>query len=118
MPLAGFNFANINSKITANYVELVHLPIELIRRDLFAKKVITFRQKELIETMHLQHQKMEYILDKVIIPTLKLKISTVFKKFLEVMEESGDEELILMAYKLGMSSEIYMLSLLCACIVQ
>ena len=109
MLLAGFNFAAINSKITANYVELVNLPIELIRRDLFAKKVITFRQKEQIETMHLQHQKMEYIIDKVIVPTLKLKISTVFKRFLEAMEESGNEEFISMAHTLGMLSCMYML---------
>ena len=70
---ADFNFAATKAKITANYVEIVNLPIELIRRDLFAREVITFRQKEMIEVIPLQSQRMEYLLDKIIIPTLALK---------------------------------------------
>ena len=73
----------------------------MIRRDLFAREVITSRQKEMIETIPLQGHRMEYLLDKIIIPTLTLKISTKFKSLLEVMEESGDEKLTAMAEKLG-----------------
>ena len=54
-----------------------------------------------METIPLQTQRMEYLLDKIIIPTLTFNISTTFKSFLEVMEESGDEKLISMAEKLG-----------------
>ena len=97
----GFDFATTKAKITANYVEIVNLPIELIRRDLFAREVITSRQKEMIETIPLQSQRMEYLLDKIIIPTLTFNISTKFKSLLEVMEESGDEKLTAMAVKLG-----------------
>ena len=73
----------------------------MIRRDLFAREVITFRQKEMIEVIPLQSQRMEYLLDKIIIPTLALKISPKFKSLLEVMEESDDEKLTSMAEKLG-----------------
>ena len=92
----------MKAKITANYVEIVNLPIELIRRDLFAREVITFRQKEMIEVIPLQSQRMEYLIDNIIIPTLTFNISIKFKSLLEVMEESGDEKLTSMAEKLGM----------------
>ena len=97
----GFDFAATKAKITANYVKLVNLPIELIRRDLFAREVITYRQKEMMETIPLQSQRMEYLLDNIIIPTIAFNISTKFKSFLEVMEESGDEKLTSMAEKFG-----------------
>ena len=74
----------------------------MIRRDLFAREVITFRQKEMIEVIPLQSQRMEYLIDKIIIPTLTFNISTKFKSLLEVMEESGDDKLTSMAEKLGM----------------
>ena len=54
----------------------------------------------MIETIPTQSQRMGYFLDMIIIPTLECK--TKFKSFLEVMEESGDERLTVMAEKLGM----------------
>ena len=57
---------------------------------------------ELIEARSVQSERMEYILDKIILPSLGMNISTHFVKFLEVMESSDNEKLTSMAQKLGM----------------
>ena len=69
---------------------------------LYAKGVITQREKETIGTIPLKSAKMEYILDSVINPSLVNKVTVKFRGFLEVMEESGDPVLLDMAKKLGM----------------
>ena len=68
---------------------------------LYAKKVITKRDKEMIETSRLQSDKMVYFLDSIIIPSLENNVAVKFKGFLEVMVESDDLLLIDMAKKLG-----------------
>ena len=56
----------------------------------------------MIEAKSLQSERMEYILDKIILPSLGIEISTHFIKLLEVMESSGNEKFTSMAQKLGM----------------
>ena len=68
---------------------------------LYAKKVITKRDKEMIETSRLRSDKMVYFLDSVIIPSLQNNVTVKLKGFLEAMKESGDPILIDMAEKLG-----------------
>ena len=68
---------------------------------LYAKDVITDRDKEMIETSRLRSDKMVYLLDSVIIPSLKNKVIVKFKGFLQVMVGSDDPLLIDMAEKLG-----------------
>ena len=68
---------------------------------LYAKKVITDREKKIIESIKLMDKKMEYLLDSVIIPSLANNVTVKFKGFLEVMEENNDPILINMARKLG-----------------
>ena len=100
--ISEFDCAAATAKIIANYVEITDLPINLILQELIDKKVILSRQMELIEARSVQSERMEYILDKIILPSLEMKISTHFVKFLEVMESSGNEKLTSMAQKLGM----------------
>lgn len=68
---------------------------------LYSKEVITEREKQTIETLDLKNKKMEYLLDSVITPSLDNNVSIKFKRFLAVMEESGDSILIDMAKKLS-----------------
>ena len=85
--LTGFDFAAASAKITTNYVELTQLPINSILGALWAKKVILPRQKEEIEAIPLQSNRMEYLIDSVINPSLNV---IKFKGLLEVMEQSED----------------------------
>ena len=99
--LTGFDFVAAKAKIVANYVEITDLPINLILQELHKKKVILSRQMETIEAKSLQSNRMEYLLDKIILPSLEMKINTNYYRFLEVMENSGNEKLTSMAQKLG-----------------
>ena len=69
---------------------------------LLAKGVITYEEKENIDFMPTEPEKMIYLLDAVIIPSLSSNVSMKFKGFIEMMEESGDTELIDIANQLGM----------------
>ena len=103
--LTGFDYKGALDKITENYVELSRLPINAILKELRAKKVISPGEKEIIEgTMKLQSERMEHLLDRIIIPSLKNKIGIKFKNFLEVMEKDGDEMFKRMAVTLGKHS--------------
>ena len=80
---------------------MMNLPINAILGHLYAKEVIAVRDKEMIETSRLKEDKMAYYLDNVITPSLQSGVTVKFKRFLEVMEESGDPVFIKMAVKLG-----------------
>lgn len=84
-----------------NYVELTNLRIDSMLNHLYAKKVITEREKEMIETSRLKSDKMTYFIDNVIIPSLENNFTVKFKGFLEVMKGSDDLLVIDMAEKLG-----------------
>ena len=81
--------------------ELRKLPVDLIWDKLLAKKVITHEEKETIENLPLQSDRIKHLLSSIIIPSLTDNIIEKFKGLLEVMEESGDQILIDMAKKLG-----------------
>ena len=55
----------------------------------------------MIKTFQLKEDKMECFLDKVITPSLQSSVTVKFKRFLVVMEESGDPIFIKMAKELG-----------------
>ena len=105
--LSGFDFAATKAKIIANYVEITDLPVNLILQELLDKKVILSRQMEIIEAKSLQSERMEYILDRIILPSLEMEISTYFNSLLDVMEKSDDEKFTSMAQKLGMYVRTY-----------
>ena len=99
--LTGFDFAAASAKVTANYVELTELPINSILGALRAKEVILPWQKEEIEVISLERKRMEYLLDKIIIPSLNVQVSIKFEGLLEVMEQSEDVVFKRLAQKLG-----------------
>ena len=97
-----FNCSNAKKIIVKNYDDLTHLPIDLMLPMLFTKSVITIKEKKIIQALPLRCDKMQYLLNNVIIPNLDENIALKFKGFLETMEESDDLLLIHMAKKLGM----------------
>jgi len=99
-----FDCSAAKKNIKRSYTELTNLPITTILSKLYAKDVITLKEKQTIETSNfpLNSDKMEYLLDSVITPSLANDVTMKFKGFLEVMEESGDPILLNMAKKLGM----------------
>lgn len=54
---------------------------------LFQAKVIIERQSEVMVTMKLDKDRASYLLDKVIIPSLKLDVHDLFDAFMRVLEE-------------------------------
>ena len=96
-----FDCTAATRKIMAHYTEILALPINLFLPRLLAKKVISFEQKDSIEVIPIQKTRMLYFIDHVIMPSLQCNSNTMFKGFLEAMEESGDQVLISMAQKLG-----------------
>ena len=94
--------SKVKKIIREKYVELTRLPIESILGDLFAKEVITLQQKGMIQSLTSNRQKMEYLLDNIIIPSLDINIAEKLKGFMEVMEKSDDLILTEMSKKLGM----------------
>ena len=100
--LLDYNCSDALHIVKINYAELMRLRIDPMLSSLFAKKVIALQQKHKMEQFPLSTQKMMYLLDNIIIPTLKINIIGKFQAFLDVMEQSNDPLLINMAKKLSM----------------
>ena len=69
---------------------------------LFSGEVITLREKQIIQTISLNSQKMMYLLDNIILPSLESNVIVKFNVFLEVLAKSDDLSLTNMAKKFGM----------------
>ena len=100
--LASFDCSAAKDNIKANYDELTKLPVELILERLLSKGIITPDEKKKIDSKPASQDKMIYVLDSVITPSLLNDISIHFKGFLEVLEESDDSTMIDLAKQLGM----------------
>ena len=97
-----FEYCSVaKENITKYYAQLTNIHVDSMLAQLYAKRVITEKEKEMIDTLHLKSKKMEYLLDSVIIPSLANKVPIKFEGFLEVMKKSDDQILIDMAIKLG-----------------
>ena len=83
------------------YAELASLPITSLLANLQGKEVITVEEKERIKANPEESDRMQYFLDHVIVPSLNDSAINKFNGFLEVMEESGNSELLSAAVKLG-----------------
>ena len=57
---------------------------------LYSRDVITMKEKRIIGTKVIESEKMMYILDDIIIPSLEAGTLEKFKSFREVMDKSGD----------------------------
>ena len=60
------------------------------------------KEKTHIETLPLEDKRVEYLLDRIIIPSLKVGVAVKYKRFLEVMEKHENVVFTSMAKKLGM----------------
>ena len=73
-------------------VHVLHINIvSLMMMSLFQAKVIIERQNEVMDAMRLDKDRASYLLDKVIIPSLKLDVHDLFDAFLRVLEEHDDD---------------------------
>ena len=67
---------------------------------LYAKDVITDKEREIIDNK-IGEEKMMYLIVDIIIRSLRLDNCKKYKRFLEAMEQSDDTDLRSMAEKLG-----------------
>ena len=95
-----FQCCTAERNLRDKYVELTHLSYDAMEAELYAKEVITGKEKKIISTL-VGSKKMEYLLD-IIILSLKGNIHSKLKGFLEAMEENDDVLLKNAARKLGM----------------
>ena len=100
--LASFDCSAAKDNVKENYDKLINLPIESVVGKLHDKGVITAEEKERIDLKPATRDKMIYLLDSVINPSLLNDISIKFKGFLEVIGESGNSIMIDIAKQLGM----------------
>ena len=97
-----FDCASARSQITELYTDITNLPINKILGELLRSKVILDKEKEVIETISVESKRMEHLLDKIILPSLRLNVPVKYKRFLEVMERNEDVMFTSMAQRLGM----------------
>ena len=86
--------------IKKNYDELTYLPINKMLGKLYSKEIITLKEKQTIKAIPVESDRMEYFLDDIITPSLIANVIIKFRRFVEVLMESGDPTLISMATKL------------------
>ena len=89
-------------KLKDCYEDLINLDTTVMLGSLFAKGVITLVEKDTISiTKPLERDKMQYLLDKIIIPSLQAGVIEKFKLFLEVLESNEDIVARTVAKRLG-----------------
>ena len=97
-----------------NYEDLIELNATAMLASLFSKRVITLIEKDIIlQTKPLEREKMQYLLDKIIIPSLQAGVVQKFELFLEVMKGSEDIAINILAQKLGMLNSVWVLFTSC-----
>ena len=69
---------------------------------LYTKGVITMEEKLKMDHFSLNIDKMQFLLDEIIVPSLQVGVIVKFQAFLNVMEQSHDPLLFNMAKKLSM----------------
>ena len=85
-----------------NYKALTTLNPDALLIGLYANGVITYEQRQVVDkTLPLSSQKMDYILNEVILPDLKIGETSKFKGFLQAMEESEDTTINKVGSRLG-----------------
>ena len=94
--------AGVVQKVKDNYKDLINLNTTMMLASLYAKGVITLVEKDTITlTKPLERDKMQYLLDSIIVPSLQAGVFQKFKVFLEVMEKSEDILTRTVAQRLG-----------------
>ena len=82
-------------------MELINLEVKPMLGGLYSKDVITTEHSEVISNKVTKRERMEYLLNQFIIPSLKAGMIDKFKGFLEVMESSEDIAVTTVGQRLG-----------------
>lgn len=93
--------ADAKNKIKEVYVRLKNINVTAMMETIYSRGMITIREKRIIEILPLESEKMEYLLDHVIIPSLEVGVTKKFKMLLEVMEESEDQTTQILVRQIG-----------------
>jgi len=109
-------FPGFDCSAAADYLRsqvdvLVHLDYDSMACSLYAKDVITNKERQKLNPM-LNNAKMMYLLVDIIIPSLKLKCCEKYKGFLQVMESSEDIVVRNIAERLGKFYYVLIVTLL------
>jgi len=87
------------AKVAQQYDQLVYLPVNNLLPKLISNKVITLDEKKTIDIKVLEKDKMMYILDHVIVPSLQLNFGNKYNSFVTSLKES--KETVAVAERLG-----------------
>ena len=82
------------------------LSYDNMKTSLFANEVITTKEKKVIGSK-IGHEKMEYLIEEIIIPSLEQGFGKKYKSLLKAMEDNEDTNLQYTAKMLGMYVEIW-----------
>ena len=84
------------------YQALMRINADAILSTLLSRDVITFDEKGMFATKALQREKMQYLIDDIIVPSLEVGLMEKFKNFLEVLESSDDITINAIGKQIGM----------------
>ena len=100
MNFKGFDYTGTAKLLRRQLDKYKKLNYDGMKTLLYANEVITTDQESIIDSK-IGHGKMEYLIVKIIIPSLELGNGKKYKKFLEAMEKSEDTDLQDAAKELG-----------------
>ena len=89
------------AKIKEQYDVLANCPVNKLLPSLYAKDVITLDDKKMMESKPLEKDRMVYLLDDVLIRSLRSDHGSKYNGFLKVLEESDDSSVTDLTRKLG-----------------
>jgi len=67
-----------------------NFPVNKLLPNLYAKQVITLDDKKIMESKPLEKDRMRYLLDDVLLCSLKSNVGLKYDSFVEVLEASDD----------------------------
>ena len=93
--------SSAKEKVKETYTRLTNLDVTAMLGSLYSKEVITLREKQQINSIPIDSDKMEYLLDEVIIPSLQAGRIEKFRLLLETMEQSDNQMVKSVGRRLG-----------------
>ena len=97
------NFTTALYYIKSHYRELIHVNINTdVIRDLYETEIITLKEKKEMQRKEMENR-MEYLLDDIISPSLEAKSGLKYIGIVQVMSRSDDSVLKAVASKLALN---------------
>lgn len=87
--------------IKETYGRMQNINVTALMNSLYNKGVITRRERELMQCVKMEGDRMMFLLDNIIIPSLEAGEIIKFKRFLEIMEQSNDAVTVSIGKRLG-----------------